>query len=170
MNFISIKKILLIFILFTSTTFINISFAFDGWFSPDQARCMVEYTRLDLVTGIETRKKHTYQDDDDGNFDHNCGTFYDSLAYKIEDWLIEDKKNIIVDISAMYCKTRTDDGIFSNVWSKYKQCGAGDSWSVLHLATEYKGQKNQKGYNAHELRIKGLVWEEGGIYNDPYDD
>jgi hypothetical protein len=169
MNIIGIKKILLIFILFTSTIFINISFAFDGWFSPDQTRCMVEYTRLDLVTGIETRKKHTVQDSDYESLKENCSVFSDYLADKIEDWLIEDKKNIIVDISAMYCKTRTDDGIFSNVWSKYKQCGAGDSWSVLHLATEYKGQKNQKGYNAHELRIKGLVWEEGGIYNEPYD-
>jgi hypothetical protein len=170
MNIINIKKILLIFILFTSTTFINISFAFDGWFSPDQVRCRVEYTRLDLVTGIETRKKHTYQDKDWRNYPgQNCAIYAVELADKIEDWILESKHNIIVDMSAMYCKTRTDDGIFSNVWTKYKQCDISDSSWLLFQATNLSSY-NQKGYNAHKLRLKGLVWEGGGIYNEPYDD
>jgi hypothetical protein len=117
MYFINIKKILITFI---GITFINVTFAFDGWFSSDQARCKVEYTRMNLVTGVEIRKKHTYQADveDDGK---NCSMYSSKLAYKIEDWLLESRNNIIVDISAMYCKTRTDDGIFSNKWTKYLQ-------------------------------------------------
>jgi hypothetical protein len=171
MNIVNVNNILLIFILFISTTFTNVTFAFDGWFSPDQARCKVEYTRMNLVTGVEIRKKHTYQDDDWRNYPgENCSTYARDLAIKIENWLLESGNNILVDISAMYCKTRTDDGIFSNKWSEYEQCGASDSWWLLTLATELKGQQNQKGYNAHEDRIKGLVWEEGGIYNEPYDD
>jgi hypothetical protein len=70
----------------------------------------------------------------------------------------------------MYCKTRTDDGIFSNKWSEYEQCSAGESSWLLTRATELKGQRNQKGYNAHEDRLKGLVSEREGIYNEPYDD
>jgi hypothetical protein len=164
MNIIKIKNILIIF---TGTTFINIAFAFDGWFSPDQARCKIEYTRLNLVTGVETRIKHTYQEDDEDDY---CGTFDGVLGEKIQDWLMEDRKNILVDMSAMYCKTRTDDGPFSNKWSEYKQCGASDSSSVLSWVTAgHSYLDNQKGYNAHKLRLKGLVWEEKGIYNAPYD-
>jgi hypothetical protein len=149
---------------------INVAFAFDGWFSPDQTRCKIEYTQLDLVAGIEKRKKHTTQFDTSGSFDDNCTSHAMDLANKIENWLLESGNNILVDMSALYCKTRTDDGIFSNKWSEYEQCSAGASSWLLLLATEYRGQKNQKGYNAHEDRIKGLVWEEGGIYNEPYDD
>jgi hypothetical protein len=183
MNIINIKKILLILIMFTSITFINIAFAFDGWFSPDQARCKVEYTRLNLVTGVETRKKHTYQgkdwvaendegkDDNDwgDDYEHNCGTYFEHLASKIDSWLLDDRKNIIVDMSAMYCKTRTDDGIFSNKWSKYKQCHAVFSQGLIDTIIEPRYFEDQRGYNAHKDRLKGLIWEEQGIYNEPYD-
>jgi len=149
------KKIL---ITLMGVTFINVAFAFDGWFSPDQTRCKVEYTRLDLVTGIETRKKHTHQDIDYG-LERNCYLLDTYLANKIESWLMEDKKNIIVDMSLMYCKMRTDDGIFSNVWTKYKQCDAESGWRLLMWTTIYKKQKEQLGYNAHYLRLKELVLE-----------
>jgi hypothetical protein len=176
MNIINIKKILLIFIMFTNITFINITFALDGWFSPDHARCKVEYTRLNLVTGVETRKKHTYQgkdwvaendegkDDNDwgDDYEHNCGAYAISLAEKITPWLRRDRKNIIVDISAMYCKTRTDDGIFSNKWSKYKQCGLEYSQDLLWWITVTDIPKifytaDQRGYNVHRDRIKGVI-------------
>jgi hypothetical protein len=161
------KKIL---ITLMGVTFINVAFAFDGWFSPDQARCKVEYTRLDLITGIETRKKHTVQDYDYESLEDNCSMFYDYLADKIEDWLYESKHNILVDISTMYCKTRTDDGIFSNVWTKYKQCSASVSASLLRLAKDYGFNFDHIGYNAHELRIKGIIWEREGVSIDPFYD
>jgi hypothetical protein len=154
MNIIKINAILTIFI---GTTFINIAFAFDGWFSPDKIRCKVEYTRLNLVTGVETIKKHTYQNND-GEDGGDCGMHVPNLSDKIENWLLEDRKNIIVDLSVLYCKKRTDDGIFSNKWSKYKQCDRYDSESLLRWATELKSDlKNQKGYNAHEDRLRELV-------------
>jgi hypothetical protein len=159
MNFISIKKILLIFILFTSTTFINVAFALDGWFSPDRARCKVEYTRLDLVTGIETHKKTTSQYYDEDSLEDNCDMYNIYLADKVKSWLMEDKKNIIVDMSFMYCKTRTDDGIFSNVWTEYEQCDAYDSAEILRSTEAFMYIKEQRGYNAHKLRLKELVQE-----------
>jgi hypothetical protein len=161
------KKIL---ITLMGVTFINVAFAFDGWFSPDQARCKVEYTRLDLVTGIETRKKHTYQSHDDGGHEENCPMYASLLAKKIEYWLYKSRNNILVDMSAMYCKMRTDDGIFSNVWTKYKQCDADDSLKLLRLAKDYGSNFDHIGYNAHELRIKGIIWEREGVSIDPFYD
>jgi hypothetical protein len=151
MNFISIKKIL---ITLMGVTFINVAFAFDGWFSPDRARCKVEYTRLNLVTGIETHKKHTSQYYDENSLKGNCSMYAIYLSDKIEDWLFESRHNIIADMSFMYCKTRTDDGIFSNVWSKYEQCSASDSAEILKSAESFTHIKEQRGYNAHELRLK----------------
>jgi hypothetical protein len=159
-------KILTIFI---CLIFSNTTFAFDGWFSPDQARCKVEYTRLNLVTGVETRIKHTTQESDEGNHDDNCTWYKYPLVDKMVNWLHQDRKNIIVDLSAMYCKTRTDDGIFSNKWSKYKQCHALDSQGLLDTVIEPRYFEDQRGYNAHKDRLKGLIWEEQGIYNEPYD-
>jgi hypothetical protein len=165
MNIISTQKILITFI---GITFINVTFAFDGWFSPDQVRCKVEYTRMNLVTGVEVRKKHTSQ----GDLDElgNCWSQTYILGQKVEDWIRESSNNILVDMSAMYCKTRTDDGIFSNVWTKYKQCHAGDSATLLSWAADLAEEEGQIGYNANFIRLKGLVWEEGGVYNEPYDD
>jgi hypothetical protein len=143
--------IIFIFLIFSNTTF-----AIDGWLSPDKIRCKVEYTRLNLVTGVETIKKHTHQNND-GEDGGDCGMHVPNLSDKIENWLLESRHNIIVSISALYCKKRTDDGIFSNKWSKYKQCDIFDSQSILRWATELKADLiNQKGYNAHEDRLREL--------------
>ncbi len=113
------QKILVVFI---CLIFSNATFAIPGWFGPDNARCKVNYTRLNLITGVETNIKHTVQYTDRDSFDYNCSDANAPLAKKIIDWLKKSKTNIIANTTSIYCKTRTDDGIFSNVWSAYKMC------------------------------------------------
>jgi hypothetical protein len=173
--FVNIKKILVLFI---CLIFSNTSFAIPGWlgFSSDQARCKVNYTRLNLITGIETVKKHTTQHDDDyddsdynndigiSNLNYNCTMAVGKLYEKINKWQEKSRTNIVANMTVMYCKSRSKDGIFSNEWSSYKQCDIVSSQSVaINTAAHYPGQI---GYNAHECRLLETTQE--NINNSPF--
>jgi hypothetical protein len=157
------KKILALFI---CLIFSNATFAIPGWlgFGSDQARCKVNYTQLNLITGAEKNVKITTQYDDKDDFDRNCGLAIGRLYEKINDWLKKSKTNILINMTAMYCKSRSKDGIFSNEWSDYKQCYIGDSQSiVLNIAGYYP---NQRGYNAHRCRLLETTQEQ--MDNSPF--
>jgi hypothetical protein len=149
------KKILVVFI---CLIFSNTTFAIPGWFSPDNARCKISYTRLDLVTGAETIKKHTAQYTDMDSLENNCSDTSDIFAKKIAKWLDKSKNNIISNMTVIYCKTRTDDGIFSNVWHPYKKCKLGQPYlASAWLSFYYPGQI---GYNVHPCRFLEATQEE----------
>jgi hypothetical protein len=152
------KKILILFIclIFSSTTF-----AIPGWFSPDNARCKVNYTRLNLITGVEENIKHTVQYTDRDSLDRNCGDSYIILADKIIDWIKKSKINIVANVTAISCKKRTDDGIFSNVWSDYKICGGNHSMMLIfRVAIRHP---DQIGYEFDKCRFIGIT-ENGLAY------
>jgi hypothetical protein len=153
------QKILVVFI---CLIFSNATFAIPGWFSPDNARCKVNYTQLNLITGVETNIKHTVQYTDQDSLDANCndGSWY--LSDKIEKWMKKSRLNIVADLSVMYCKTRTDDGIFSNVWSAYKQCYLGYSQLISDFISG--SYPNQMGYEAHECSLLGSTQEDLDTY------
>jgi hypothetical protein len=149
------KKILVVFIYLI---FSNTTFAIPGWFGPDNARCKVNYTRLNLITGIETNIKITTQYTDRDSLEHNCNDGSWDLSDKIEDWMKKSRLNIVADLSVMYCKTRTDDGIFSNVWSDYKQCSTAYSKIVSgFISGRYP---NQMGYEAYKCNLIGITQED----------
>jgi hypothetical protein len=149
--------------LFICLIFSNTSFAIPGWFSPDQARCKVNYTRLNLITGAETNIKHTVQYTDRDSFDRNCSDADDPLSEKIKKWVKKSKHNIAVDVTAIYCKRRTDDGIFSNTWSDYKICSANHIRGLIfRVKISYP---NQIGYNLNGCRFIGITEEELNTYD-----
>jgi hypothetical protein len=157
------QKILVVFI---CLIFSNATFAIPGWlgFSSDKTRCKVSYTQLNLITGIEIVKKHTTQRDDTDNFDTNCSDAVSNLSDKIEEWMKKSRLNIMSNITAMYCKSRSKDGIFSNEWSSYKKCYIGDSQSIAIIIDS--ANKNQIGYNAHPCRLLETTQED--IDNSPF--
>jgi hypothetical protein len=161
--FVDMKKILVLFI---CLIFSNISFAIPGWlgFGSDHARCKVNYTRLNLVTGVEKNVKITSQYDDIDDFDRNCDLAISRLYEKIKDWLKKSKHNIVANLTAMYCKSRSKDGIFSNEWSAYKQCYIGDSQRVILNTAGY--YPDQMGYKAHECRLLETTQEQ--MDNSPF--
>jgi hypothetical protein len=153
-----VKKILVLFI---CLIFSNATFAIPGWFGPDNARCKVNYTRLNLITGAETNIKHTVQYTDRDSFDRNCGDADDPLADKINDWLKKSKHNIAVNVTAIHCKRRTDDGIFSNTWSDYKICHNIYSMGLIFQVVNY--YPSQIGYEFDYCRFIGIT-EDGLSY------
>jgi hypothetical protein len=176
------KKILTTFLIsLTLLTFSNTSFA--GFFgdiikeffgepkSPsdltvhksdvDEVRCKIEYTQLDLATGLEKKIKHTTQFD----------TFYlqeeDSLLYflvqdltdKINIWLNENKRNVITDLTVINCKERRT--YFRKLapwhtwnsnqqrWGEYKGCP--DEFNIQLI--DFIEHPKQWGYNVHKERL-----------------
>jgi hypothetical protein len=152
--FVDMKKILALFI---CLIFSNATFAIPGWlgFGSDQARCKVNYTRLNLITGAETNIKHTVQYDDIGSFDYNCDNSFFLLSDKINDWLKKGKTNIAANVTAIHCKIRTKDGIFSNEWSDYKICS--DNHSMLLTLVVVEHYPNQVGYEFNSCRFVGIT-------------
>jgi hypothetical protein len=162
------RKLTSIFlILLTGLIFNNNAFAFNLsniFFKEDKRttniRCKVEYTRLDLITGIETFKKHTAQFDLDrmskGAKEQDiCHFSIQYLAVKINDWLEKSYNNIIVNMTINNCKKKISDipawKIWSNggVWGEYKSCQ--DEFNI-ELFDEISNLK-QRGFNMHKSRL-----------------
>jgi hypothetical protein len=167
------KKILTTFLIsLTLLTFSNT--AFGGFFGDifgdfkktsttesggvNNVRCKVEYTQLDLTTGIEKNVKHTVQ------YEVGYIAVGDSVMYlsaqditeKINIWLNESPNNIITDLTVINCKERRLYGskifpLFINEqrWSKYKGCEYEFNIKLIDLLERPK----QWGYNVHKERL-----------------
>jgi hypothetical protein len=184
------KKLLTTFlILFTLLTFSNSAFAFSfGDFFKDVAdmakkalgvneeelekayeKCKIEYTQLNLNTGIENNIKYTAQ----FKFKYapigydGCYLATQDFAEKINEWLSENNKNVIANITVVSCKTMS-------VWKK--------DWPPINFAsnryeyrwTDYKSCENetnvklidwieypkQQGFNVHKERLTELMADE----------
>jgi hypothetical protein len=134
----------------------------------NSVRCMVEYTQLDLSTGLETVVKHTSQ------FTRNDLHFYmpilnvcylstQDFTDKMNTWLNENKNNIISNITTINCKSRRLYSnetrllkIVENRWDKYKSCD--DEFNANLI--DWLESPKQRGYNVNKERLK-RNYEEG---------
>jgi hypothetical protein len=155
----------------TLLTFSNTAFAgffkdfFGGFKKPslvhkgdvNNVRCMVEYTQLDLATGLETVVKHTEQYPLPGMVagDDVLSLLTQDLTDKINIWLNESKRNVITNLTVINCKERRNyiHKIFAwkseKRWSEYKGCP--DEFNVELI--DLLDRPNQLGYNVHKERL-----------------
>jgi hypothetical protein len=119
-------------------------------------RCKVEYTQLDLATGIEKTVKHTNQSVLVGMTEYSLLEFLiQDLTDKINIWLNESKKHIISNMTIINCKDRI---LYANktkfwdskeLWGEYKGCPDEFNAKIIDLLDRPK----QLGYNVHNDRL-----------------
>jgi hypothetical protein len=123
----------------------------------NNVRCKVEYTQLDLATGLEKNIKHTAQYEV-RYIANGTSVMYLSaqdLTDKINIWLNESKNNIIVNMTGINCKERRIYINQTNVWSskqrwgEYKSCE--DEFNVELI--NWLERPNQWGYNVNKTRL-----------------
>jgi hypothetical protein len=123
----------------------------------NNVRCMVEYTQLDLSTGIEKNVKHTAQYDLI-LLSRETNVLYltaQDLTDKINIWLNENKRNFISNMTIINCKERRlySSKILSwnseNRWGEYKGCP--DEFNIKLI--DFLERPKQWGYNVHKERL-----------------
>jgi hypothetical protein len=124
----------------------------------NKVRCKVEYTQLDLSTGLEKTVKHTAQYRI-LRIAYGTNSVYLSaqdLTNKINIWLNESKRNFITNLTVINCKERRIYGskifpLFINEqrWSEYKGCADEFNIELINLLEHPK----QWGYNVHKDRL-----------------
>jgi hypothetical protein len=114
------KSSMIFLILLIGLFFNNTVFALDSIFSPGYTyRCKIEYTQLNLNTGIETVYKITTQFKSE---EKQCSDGSGKLAKKLVKWVKKSDTNIIVNLNTVVsCKIR-EEQIFFAEWSKYREC------------------------------------------------
>jgi hypothetical protein len=120
-------------------------------------RCKVEYTQLDLNTGLETVVKYT------SHFDikyipigsNTCYMATQDFTYKINEWLNESPNNIIVNMTVNNCKVK---GIYfqrllrwirEERWNEYKSCD--DEFN--NNLVDWLDHPKQLGFNVNKDRL-----------------
>jgi hypothetical protein len=122
----------------------------------NNVRCKVEYTQLDLTTGLEIVVNHTSQFEvktiaKDTNIMYlSAQDFTD----KINDWLNESPNNVITNMTIINCKERrlyVSKISFSNEhrWGEYKGCP--DEFNIQLI--DFLDYPKQWGYNVHKERL-----------------
>jgi hypothetical protein len=120
-------------------------------------RCKVEYTQLDLATGLEKRIEHTDQYvivEMPKGYDILYLSTQD-LADKINIWLNESENNVISNMTIINCKERryyiNKFVAFINEqrWSEYKGCP--DEFNVELI--DLLDRPTQRGYNVNIDRL-----------------
>jgi hypothetical protein len=123
----------------------------------NNVRCKVEYTQLDLATGLEKNVEYIVQyalieiDDEDNVMYLSAQDITD----KINIWLNESKNNFITDMTIINCKERifyinqTNMWSSENRWGEYKGCA--DEYNVELI--NWLERPNQWGYNVHKTRL-----------------
>ncbi len=123
----------------------------------NRVRCMVEYTQLDLATGLEKTVKHTVQYvlmEVYGDYDVMQLSSED-LTKKINIWLNENENNVITNLTAINCKERRFyiSKIFfwnnEQRWSEYKSCPDEFNIELMNLLE----RPNQWGFNVNKERL-----------------
>jgi hypothetical protein len=119
-------------------------------------RCKVEYTQLDLATGLEKTVKHSDQYNTD-DLEIEADMLYlltQDLTDKINIWLNESENNIITNLTIINCKERR---LFTSMlfwqneerWGEYKGCEDEYNVELINLLD----RPNQWGYNVHKTRL-----------------
>jgi hypothetical protein len=137
-------------ILLIGLTFSNTVSAFflgiDGVNSSPDIRCKIEYSQLDLSTGIHTVHKVTSQvphNNAELSWEGICLKVIPNLVDKINDWVSEKDTNIVANLTEMYCKTRDANWFLWHDWTKYKRCYYYQNMEIIPLF-EYP---DKVGYN-----------------------
>jgi hypothetical protein len=124
----------------------------------NNARCKVEYTQLDLSTGLETVVKHTIQHETKflADIENTCYLSTQYATDKINNWLNKNKNNIIVDLSVINCKSRRLYSnktrllnVVENRWDEYKSCD--DEFNTYLI--DWLESPKQWGYNVNKERL-----------------
>jgi hypothetical protein len=136
-------------------------------------RCKVEYTQLDLATGLEKTVKHTEQYEKI-NIAEDSSILYltaQDLTDKINIWLNESENNVITNLTIINCKERrihfNEFFAFFNteVWGEYKSCP--DKYNIKLI--DFLDHPNQWGYNVHKERLIDGYEEGCRDYNSRFD-
>jgi hypothetical protein len=122
----------------------------------NNVRCMVEYTQLDLSTGLEKTVKHTAQYLIIA-LAKETNTLYltaQDLTDKINIWLNESPNNFITNLTIINCKERRlyvskISYAKEQRWSKYKGCEYEHNIKLIDFLEHPK----QWGYNVHKDRL-----------------
>jgi hypothetical protein len=122
----------------------------------NNVRCKVEYTQLDLATGLEKTVKYTDQHnvDDIAKGTNVMYLLVQDLTDKINNWLNESKNNVITDMTIINCKERRfyiDLYVWKSEerWGEYKGCA--DEYNVDLI--NWLERPNQWGFNVHKTRL-----------------
>jgi hypothetical protein len=123
----------------------------------NNVRCKVEYTQLDLATGLEKTVKHTdqYATFDSAEESSILYLLTQDLTDKINIWLNESKNNVITDLTIINCKERRyySSRFFpwhgKRRWSEYKGCK--DEFNIKLI--DFLERPKQWGYNVHKERL-----------------
>jgi hypothetical protein len=132
------KKLLSILTIFTGLTFINTVFAYDDV----EGRCKVEYTMLNLITGVESDYKDTGQ----WRVENHCNMGAKNLDKKIAKRVNKNNTSVITKLNAFKCKLRDEE-----VWYSFKL-----QWTGYYVCSE----RHQK--RVMELIVQGTEGKSGG--------
>jgi hypothetical protein len=128
-----------------------------------EIRCKIEYTQLDLNTGLEKVIKHTIQFelDPQENLDY-CYIATQDLVEKINKWLNESSNNVITNSTVALCKEKIRNISkwtyvkSDKYWEEYKSCKNEISVKIIDWIEHPK----QQGFNVHKERLINNVKKE----------
>jgi hypothetical protein len=123
-------KKLSILTLFIVLAFGNTAFAYDDV----EGRCKVEYTMVNLITGVETDYKNTGQ----WRVENHCNMGAKNLDKKIAERVNKNNTSMIARLNAFECKLRNEE-----VWYSFKL-----QWTGYYVCSEI-----------HQKRIMELIAE-----------
>jgi hypothetical protein len=119
-------------------------------------RCMVEYTQLDLTTGLEKNVKHT-EEYNIRSLEKGTYTTYlmaQDITDKINIWLNENPNNIITNMTIINCQemrffVSVDVWKSEERWGEYKGCKDKHNVELINLLKH----PNQWGFNVNKERL-----------------
>jgi hypothetical protein len=119
-------------------------------------RCKVEYTQLDLTTGLEKVIKNTIQFELEPieNLDY-CYIATQDFVEKINEWLNESPNNIITNSTIILCKEKVrnvSQWVYfksDKYWEEYKSCKDEINVKIIDWIEHPK----QQGFNIHKERL-----------------
>jgi hypothetical protein len=146
-------------------------FVSEFYLGTSDARCKVEYTQLDLNTGIEKSIKYTSQFFLDylpkgGNV---CYLATQDLSDKINLWMKESENNVVANMTVVNCKERSFyiSRVFfwesEDRWGEYKSC---DDEFNMQLV-DWIERPEQLGFNVNKAR---LIRDYEGVFKNYYGD
>jgi hypothetical protein len=146
--------ILLISLMFSNTASAGL-FGIDGFLSDSDARCRLEYTQLDLRTGVQKIAVMTTQFDDRGNQEicEKCAT---NMANKMSNWVEDSNSHIIVNLTKMSYKRRENSFVLWHTWDDYKLCNrtsVTEPFRYSDIIVRSLRDHNKIGYNVNRSRI-----------------
>jgi hypothetical protein len=123
----------------------------------NNVRCMVEYTQLDLATGLEKNVMITYRYNVN-NMARETNVMdlsAQDLTDEINIWLNESPNNVIADMTIINCKERRKytnkfiPWIGGQSWGEYKGCA--DEYNIKLI--DWLERPKQWGFNVHKDRL-----------------